>query len=78
MIEQWMGSVSHSQYFFQCHVDTCTYLLTSRFNIVYIVTTMIGFIGGLIKVLRILVPRIVKFIRRRISPPLTVQECEGL
>ncbi|CAF3184812.1 unnamed protein product [Rotaria sp. Silwood2] len=72
MTEQWMGSASHSQYFFQCHVDTCTYLLTSRFNIVYIITTMIGLIGGLVKVLRILLPRIVKFIRRRISPPLTV------
>jgi hypothetical protein len=69
MTEQWNENVSHSTYFAQCKVSSCTYLLTSKWNIVYIVTTLLGLIGGLTKVLRLLIPRIVKLIRHRFVPP---------
>lgn len=69
MTEEWIINISHSQYFDQCQVSLCTYSVTSRFNLLYIITTLIALIGGLTKVLRILIPPIVKFIRRRFVPP---------
>lgn len=69
MTERWTQNISHAQYFVQCRPTSCTYSFASRFNILYIVTTFIGLIGGLTKVLRLLVPGIVKIIRRRLSPP---------
>jgi hypothetical protein len=68
MTEAWQQNVSHAQYFQQCQVSLCTYSVISRFNIVYIVTTLIGLVGGLTKVLRLLIPRVVRFIRRRYLP----------
>ncbi|CAF3892210.1 unnamed protein product [Rotaria sordida] len=72
MTEEWEKNVSHVQYFHQCQVSSCIYSFSAKFNIIYIATTLIGLVGGLIKILRILIPRIVKFIRRRFAPPPTV------
>ena len=74
MIEHWKQDVSHVQYYLDCHVPTCTYTFASRFNIIYIVTTIIAFVGGLTKILRLFIPPIVKFIRRRLSPPSTISD----
>ena len=72
MIEYWQKNVSHVQYYQQCQVSSCTYLITSRFNLIYIITTLVAFIGGLAKVLRIIIPRAVKFIRHQLTPPPTI------
>jgi hypothetical protein len=72
MTEESNKNVSHAEYFANCEVSSCTYSLTSKFNILYIITTVIGLIGGLTKVFRIIIPRVVKFIRGRYSPaPIT-------
>jgi hypothetical protein len=71
MTEIWQQNVSHTQYFQQCKVSLCTYSTTSRFNILYILTTLIGLVGGLTKVLRLLIPRTLKFICHRLIPPPT-------
>ena len=77
MTEKWRQYVSHAQYFSQCHVSTCTYSFISKFNIVYIITTLIGLVGGLIKILHLLLPLVVKFIRRRISSRPVILELSG-
>ena len=69
MTEEWISNISYAQYFDQCHASACTYLITSRLNLIYIITTLIGLIGGLTKILFSLVHPIVKFIRRRFVPP---------
>ena len=72
MVEEWIENVSYVEYFNQCDVSSCTYLIASKLNIIYIVTTLIALVGGLAKVLRILIHPIVKFIRRRFVPPPTL------
>ncbi|CAF1287551.1 unnamed protein product [Adineta ricciae] len=65
MIEQWNSSVNHEDYYKQCHPAECTYIYETRNDLLYIITTLIGLIGGLSTGLRILVPFVVKLIRRK-------------
>ena len=76
MIERWNQDVSWSNYYERCKPATCTYSFATKYNFWYIVTTIIGLIGGLIKVMRIAIPRAIKFIRRRIcgAIPSTLPE----
>ena len=59
-IQSWNNKSSYQSYFNQCHPLTCQYTYESRFNIIYIVTTVIGLLGGLNIALRLVVPPIVK------------------
>ncbi|CAF1096560.1 unnamed protein product [Adineta ricciae] len=73
MTEKWKENISHIEYFYYCKVVFCTYTFISKFNIIYMITIFIGLIGGLTKVLRIVIPRCVKFIRHRLVPPPIVE-----
>lgn len=64
MIDQWNSSVSYEKYFNQCQPLSCTFLEAQRHNALYIVTTLIGLIGGLVSALRLLVPFLVILVRR--------------
>ena len=72
MTEEWISNISYVQYFDQCHASACTYFSTSKLNLIYIITTLIGMIGGITKILFTLVHPIVKFIRHRLAPPPTL------
>ena len=65
MIERWNQSVSWSNYYEQCKPESCTYSIVTKHNVWYIITTIIGLIGGLVKILRLLIPRAVQFIGRK-------------
>jgi len=81
MVERWNQNVSWSNYYKQCKPTTCTYSLITKHSIWYIIITIIGLIGGIVTVLRLAVPEVIKFIRKwicgAISPPSTV-ELEGM
>ncbi|CAF1637497.1 unnamed protein product, partial [Didymodactylos carnosus] len=51
-IEQWNSNVSYDQYYAQCAPDQCSYIQTVQGNAIYIVTTIIGLVGGLLTVLQ--------------------------
>lgn len=79
MVERWEQNISHTQYFAQCRPTTCLYELSTRFNVIYIATTIIAILGGITKVLRLCVLRIVKVIRRRFTgPPIISNESSKL
>ena len=59
-IRSWKNESSFNAYFKQCHPLTCQYTYRSRLILIYIITTTIGLIGGLIVALRFLSPLIVK------------------
>jgi hypothetical protein len=65
MVEQWNSSQMYESYFNQCQPTQCTYTHEIKNSVIYIVTTLFGLIGGLITVLKLVVPRIVKFTRRK-------------
>ena len=62
MIESWNWSISHRSYYEKCHPDHCTYSVIGRHDLIYIVTTVFGLIGGVETVLRFLVPKLVSLL----------------
>lgn len=47
MIIDWIIEIDYLKYFEACRPLICSYLYTERFNIFYIVTTIVGLLGGL-------------------------------
>ncbi|CAF1589652.1 unnamed protein product, partial [Adineta ricciae] len=62
MVEQWNDSIQYENYYSACNPSICTYTFETKNGAVYIVTTIIGLLGGLITVLRLIVPRAVKLV----------------
>ena len=68
MVEKWSWEVNYDGYYAQCRPSECHYTVKTRNDVIYIVTTVIGLVGGLVTVLKIVVPRVVQFVsflRRR-------------
>ena len=61
-IEQWLITKNYSSYFKQCSLLFCSYTYIQRFNLLYIVTVLLGLQGGLMIVLKLICPRIVRII----------------
>jgi hypothetical protein len=78
MIEEWNLSITYNNYYNACQPIVCTYTSETKNGIVYIITVLLGLVGGLIIVLEFVVPRLMKFIRwiirkcrRRIGPEIS-------
>ncbi len=65
MIEKWNVSATYERYFNACQPAQCTYTFEMRIDIIYIVTTLFGIAGGLTTVLKFILPRVIKFIRKK-------------
>ena len=65
MVERWDRSVVYEQYYSGCRPNECIYTLETRNDAIYIITTVIGLIGGITTILKVLVPGLIRFIRRR-------------
>ena len=63
MTELWSKNVNYSSYYKQCHPVECKYTYVVQYDVVYIVTTIAGLIGGLTSILGLVIPRVVKLIR---------------
>ncbi|CAF1189593.1 unnamed protein product [Adineta steineri] len=73
MIDQWFENVSYKFYYEKCQPSHCILTYSGRNDLIYIVTYLFGIIGGLAMVLMIIIPPIVKFIRRKQRPVTNVQ-----
>ncbi|CAF4173996.1 unnamed protein product, partial [Adineta steineri] len=62
MIEEWNSTQMYDRYYDECQPKECTYTINTRNNILYVITTLIGIIGGLTRVSKIFVPILVKII----------------
>lgn len=56
MLEDWSIIVDHRAHFDKCHPKLCKYVVTQKAYPIFIITSVIGFTGGLSVALRILVP----------------------
>jgi hypothetical protein len=65
MIEEWNFSSSFENYYNECQPLKCTYTLETNNDMIYIATRLFGISGGLITVLKIIIPRLIKFIRKK-------------
>ncbi|UJR38740.1 hypothetical protein I4U23_031405 [Adineta vaga] len=57
-IEEWAINTSFSSYYSICAPVLCTYTFVQYADILYVVTRILGFYGGLVIVLRFCIPRI--------------------
>jgi hypothetical protein len=67
MVDEWSFNASYDSYFSQCNPSACTYAYATQFDILFIVTTVMGIIGGVVTILMLLTLPLVSFIRRFIS-----------
>ena len=70
MVEKWTWSANHADYYAVCQPKECTYTVTEKNGAIYIMTTVIGLVGELLTVLKVLTLRVVvrivtEFNRRR-------------
>ena len=56
MIEEWNITGDFDAYYGVCAPNTCTYTFSQRLDIVHVVATLVGLFGGLVVILRLLVP----------------------
>ena len=64
MVDAWQLNSSYQDYFSACHPSTCTYTYVYQFDAIFIVTTVISFIGGIITLLMFLTLPIVTLLRK--------------
>ena len=63
MVEDWYTNITYANYYAGCQPIECTYTHETRNGAVSIVTTLIGLIGGLVTALKLICPRLVKFVQ---------------
>ncbi|CAF1564433.1 unnamed protein product [Adineta ricciae] len=62
MVDKWSTLLNYSNYYDACEPLQCIYTHETKNSLIYIVTTIIGLVGGLVTVLKLVVPRIIKLI----------------
>lgn len=65
MIDKWTSSTSFSKYYAQCAPVLCVYTYSSRYDWLYVITTLVSLFGGLSTALRLFAQVAVKWIRNR-------------
>ncbi|CAF4153060.1 unnamed protein product, partial [Adineta steineri] len=69
MVEEWNPPIIiYDGYYNECRPSKCSYSYETKNGAIYIITTVIGLVGGLITVLKLIVPRVVKLMRRKKEP----------
>jgi hypothetical protein len=63
-VEHWTKQADFGAYYDRCQPESCTYTFIERYEWVFIVTSIIGFMGGISVVLRLIVPLAVTALRR--------------
>ncbi|CAF2968146.1 unnamed protein product [Rotaria sp. Silwood2] len=62
MVEEWKVDSNFEGYYNTCAPATCTYTIIRRMDLLYVIATMAGLFGGLVIVLRLLTPVIVRLV----------------
>ncbi|CAF1483046.1 unnamed protein product [Adineta ricciae] len=65
MVEQCYPSITYESYYNECAPSQCNYMYETKNSAIYIITTIIGLIGGLITILKLIFPSVVSLVRRR-------------
>jgi hypothetical protein len=65
MIEEWNWSISYENYYGLCQPSRCSYTHTTKNDVIYIVTTLLSLIGGLVTGLKLIVGRLMWLMRYR-------------
>ena len=66
MIQQWKTAV-YTKFYQKCRPEYCTFTYDKRHDVLYMITTIIGFFGGSYIILQLISPLIIKFFYRNIN-----------
>ena len=77
MLENWNDQTSFESYFSQCNPQTCTYTYYKQADVRYMITTIVGFFGGLTAVFRLIIPALVKLWWRKKRATVVSGERDG-
>ncbi|CAF2169519.1 unnamed protein product [Rotaria magnacalcarata] len=72
MVERWGETIQYSQYYATCAPKLCTYTFTAPNNALYILTTVVGLVGGLAVILKFIVSLIYDLIRYKMQSRITI------
>ena len=64
MVHEWRWNISHASYYGMCQPKECTYTILGTDAAIGIIVTVVGSIGGLLTVEKIVVPLVVKCLAR--------------
>lgn len=64
MVKAWIRKLIYEQYFASYRPSECFYTISTRNDIIYVVTTLIGLLGGLMKTLEFVVPKMIRLIAK--------------
>jgi hypothetical protein len=62
-VEWFVKRDNYTASYTQCQPAICTYTITEQYQLIYVITSVIGLLGGLTVILRIFVPPSVKILR---------------
>ncbi|UJR18325.1 hypothetical protein I4U23_005227 [Adineta vaga] len=62
MIDEMTSTIRFDSYYFQCHPSYCAYSYVHRLDVLFIITTLFGILGGLSFILKFISPFIVTII----------------
>ena len=65
MVDRWNDYVDYDRYYSQCKPFQCSYIVTTRGNLLYIFSTIVGIIGGLTIILKLFSKLFVTTVRNR-------------
>ncbi|CAF3984476.1 unnamed protein product, partial [Rotaria sordida] len=78
LVDEWINATYPIAHYENCKPISCTYTYSGRYNLYYAFTSILGLLGGLSVVLRLIVPFITKFIvrlkRRLLRPRYQIKE----
>jgi hypothetical protein len=66
-VDTWKLEPDFVGYYSKCAPNLCTYTIKRKMDFVYVITTVIGLLGGLTVIMRLLVPVSVRFIHSIVS-----------
>lgn len=72
MVETWNIFIMYQSYYKECKPMKCTYTYVTKHSVIYVATTIFGLIGGLVTILMLVIPELVKF---RIRFAMIVRRC---
>ena len=62
MVEQWSNTTDYETFFTECAPNYCAYTITERPNLIIIITTLIGLVGGLNIALHMTSPVVIRML----------------
>ena len=67
LVDEWHFKSSFDSYFAECNAQSCSYTYAHQFDVIFIVTTTVAFLGGIVTILRATVLPVTAFLREKVT-----------